>query len=45
MLLGLAFPNSNANTQNCNQNQTEVSQTTNSVPDDNGGETHIPPKR
>lgn len=45
MLLGLAFPNSNTDTQNCNHNQTEVSQTASSAPDDTGGETYIPPKR
>lgn len=45
MLFGLAFPSTNANTQNVHQDQTEVSQTANSSPDDTGGETYIPPRR
>lgn len=44
ILLGLAFPNNNANTQTTdNQNTTVTAQ--NTAPDDTGGQTgQIPPK-
>lgn len=45
MLLGLAFPGNTLNTQSINQDQTEISQTANSTPEDTSGETTVPPKR
>ena len=49
-IFGFAIPNSNANTQTTNQNQTEISETTNSADtgidgEHNGGETPTPPKK
>lgn len=45
MLLGLAFPGNALNSQSTTQDQTEISQTANSTPEDTSGETTVPPKR
>ncbi|SEF49730.1 hypothetical protein SAMN05421847_0140 [Halpernia humi] len=49
ILLGLATPNSDANTQNTNSDQTVITQTNDSqnsdAPTDTGGETEQLPKK